>query len=75
MQYYEHLAIHVDIISQEFMDFYGLRKYISNKYSYAEVHKTVYGLPQAGKISHDELVKHLEIWISANIIDSRILEI
>ena len=47
------------MMPQEFINFYDPHKYIKDGYIYAEVQKTMYGLLQAGKLSNDELTKHL----------------
>ena len=48
------------MIPQEFVEKYNLNKKLHNGYVFARVTKGIYGLPQAGRISHDCLVKHLE---------------
>ena len=47
------------MMPNKFIAHYKLQKYIVNGYIYAVVKKTMYGLPQAGKISHQMLVTHL----------------
>ena len=42
------------------MDKYNLKEKLHNGYIFTRVTKGVYGLPQAGQIAHDDLVKHLE---------------
>ena len=52
MQQCEYLAIKADMISTKFIEHYKPQKYIVNGYINAVVKKTMYGLPQADKISH-----------------------
>ena len=40
-------------------EWYNLRPYINNNALYASVHKTHYGLPQAGALSQQRLFRHL----------------
>ena len=50
------------MITQEFVDKFNLQEKLHNGYIYARVTKGMYGLPQAGRIAHDSLVKHLETY-------------
>ena len=52
--------IQISMIPQEFLDKYNLKGKSHNGYIFARVNKGIYGLPQAVKIAHDSLVKHLE---------------
>ena len=52
--------MHVSIIPQECVDKFNLKDKAYNGYIFAQVTKGVYEPPQAGLISHDTLVKHLE---------------
>ena len=52
--------IQISMIPQEFVDKYNLKDKAHNGYISARVTKGVHGLPQAGRISHDALVQHLE---------------
>ena len=38
----------------------NLKEKSHNGYIYARVTKGIYGLPQAGRVAHDALVKHVE---------------
>ena len=46
------------MISQEFFDKYNLQEKSHNGYIYSMVTKGMYGLPQAGQIAHNSLVKN-----------------
>ena len=50
------------MIPQEFVEKYNLTEKSHNGYIYARVTKGMYGLPQAGRIAHDALVKQLEMY-------------
>ena len=56
----EYIMIQISMIPQEFVEKYNLTEKAHNEYIYARVTKGMNGLPQAGWISHDALVKHLE---------------
>ena len=47
-------------IPQEFVDGYDLTKYTQNWWIYFEIRKGVYGLPQSGRLSSDQIRIHLE---------------
>ena len=55
----KYIMIQISMVPQEFVEEYNLAKKAHNGYIYARVTKIMYGIPQAVKISHDELVKHL----------------
>ena len=42
------------------MNFYQLQSFIQNQTMYCSVHKTHYGLPQAGILSQQRLIQHLK---------------
>ena len=52
--------IQISMIPQEFVGKYNVTEKAHNGYISAQVTKGMYGLPQAGRISHDALVKHLD---------------
>ena len=56
---WEYVRIAVSMIPAEIMDLYDLHDKVHNGYVYAEVRKTMYGLPQAGRMAEEELVEHL----------------
>ena len=49
-----------DIIPQEIIDKYNLTNIAHNRKVFINIRKGIYGLPQAGMISHDILKNHLE---------------
>jgi len=57
---YEYMKIHKNLIPQEFIDLYDLKSILGNDdFFYMEIRGGMYGLPQAGRLAHDELVQHL----------------
>ncbi len=55
----EYLRIPITMIPPLIQDVYDLHRFISNGTLYASVHKTHYGLPQAGALSQQRLYAHL----------------
>jgi hypothetical protein len=51
--------IPIDCIPQHIIDMYHLTPLIHNGYVYVQVRKGMYGLKQAGKLAHDQLVQNL----------------
>ena len=57
---HEYVRFRADLIPQAIKDHYNLHEKIGrDKYIYARVNKAWYGLKQAGRIAHDDLVKRL----------------
>jgi hypothetical protein len=56
---YAYMRIPVSVIPDEIMLEYDLAKLVHNKHVYAEIHKGMYGLPQAGRLANDRLIKLL----------------
>ena len=56
----EYIMIQISMIPQEFVEKYNLKENTYNGYIFARVTKGMYGIPQAGKIAQDNLVKQLE---------------
>lgn len=50
------MKIAVNNILLEFMKAYNLHDLVTDGYVYVEIRGRMYGLPQAGRISHNELV-------------------
>ena len=48
-----------NIIPPDIIDDYNLKSKVRNDKVYARVTKGIYGLPQSGKLAHDNLVAHL----------------
>ncbi len=55
----EYIRIQAQLIPPSVVEFYQLDTYMRNKALYCFVHKTHYGLPQAGALSQQRLFKHL----------------
>ena len=56
----EYIMIQISMIPQEFVEKYNLAEKSHNGQIYARVTKGMYGLPQAGRIENDVLLKYLE---------------
>ena len=48
------------MILERVVKFYNLTQFVNSKAIYFSVHRTHYGLPQAGALSQQRLFKHLE---------------
>lgn len=55
----EFMRLPVTMIPEEIMQKYDLAKIVDNGYVYCKIKKGMYGLPQAGKIANDLLVKRM----------------
>ena len=60
MEEYEYMRIPVSIIPDDIIKQYNLRPLIHNRVVYVEIQKGMYGLPQAGKIANNQLIKLLK---------------
>ena len=58
----EYIMIQIAMIPQEFADKYNLQEKVHNGYIYERVTKGVYGIHRAGRISNDDLLKHLYLY-------------
>ena len=56
----EYMRIPIDVIPEEIIEQYNLRSIESNGYVYVEINRSMYGLPQAGRLANDELVPYLK---------------
>ena len=56
----EFMFIDAKLIPKEFLDEYDLHPKIHNGKIYVRINKGMYGLPQAGKLAHDQLKAHLQ---------------
>ena len=54
----EYVRFRVDMIPQRIFDHYNLHDKVHDGYVYACINKAWYGLKQARKIAHDDLVEH-----------------
>ena len=55
MNRYEYIKLLLSIIPEEIIQQYNLRKLVQKGFVYMEIHKGMYGIPQAGKIANDKL--------------------
>ena len=56
----EYMFIYANLIPPEFMDEYNLHDFVHDGKVYLQINKGMYGLPQAGKLAHDQLKAHLK---------------
>ncbi len=56
----EYIRIPRNLIPEKVIDFYELESFFTNNAIYYSVHKTHYGLPQAGALSQQRLFRHLQ---------------
>jgi hypothetical protein len=59
MDEFEYMRIAVHLIPEDIMRQYNLYELVHNGYVYVEIQKGMYGLPQAGRLANDRLVKLL----------------
>jgi hypothetical protein len=57
----EYIRIPRNLIPEKVIAFYELERFFSSNALYCSVHKTHYGLPQAGALSQQRLFKHLQL--------------
>ena len=57
----EYIRIPRNLIPENVITFYDLERFFSSNAIYCSVHKTHYGLPQAGALSQQRLFKHLKL--------------
>lgn len=55
----EYIRLPISIIPVEIINKYNLLSLVHNGFVNIKINKGMYGLPQAGKITHNELVRHL----------------
>ena len=56
---YAYMMIPINVIPPDIIEKYNLLDYVVNGKVYAEVSKGIYGLPQAGKLANEQLIRHL----------------
>ena len=56
----EYIRIPRNLIPNKVINFYDLERFFNNNTLYCSVHKTHYGLPQAGALSQQRLFQHLK---------------
>jgi hypothetical protein len=59
MECYEYMHIPLSAIPQSVIEQYALLKYVHNRRVLVEISKGMYGLPQAGILAYEQLVRHL----------------
>jgi hypothetical protein len=59
MERFEYMRIPVNVIPDDLMELYNLAGLVHNGGVYVEIRRGMYGLPQAGRIANDRLVKFL----------------
>jgi hypothetical protein len=59
MECYEYMRIPLSAITRSIIEQYDLLKYVHNGHLLVEIIKGMYGLPQAGILSYEQLVRHL----------------
>jgi hypothetical protein len=59
MECYEYMRIPLSSIPQSIIEQYALLKYVHNGHVLVEISKGMYGLPQAGILTYEQLVRHL----------------
>ena len=57
---YENIRLSIKIFPQNIIDAYNLLGLVHNGYVYYEIQRGMYGLPQAGKLCYNQLVRQLE---------------
>ena len=60
MNIYEYMKIPLEIIPEEIIQQYNLRKLSHKGFVYMEIQKGMYGLPHLGKIANDKLKLHMD---------------
>ena len=56
----EYVKFKVDLIPPRIIQYYNIQHLIHEGYIYARINKAWYGLKNAGRIAHDDLVQHLQ---------------
>ena len=59
----EYIMINISTISQELIDKYNFKDKLQNGYIFRRLTKGIYGLSQAGRITQDYIVQHLEPYV------------
>ena len=57
----EYLMVPFSLFSPDIVQDFNLKDKVSNNMVYGKVVKAMYGLPQSGKLAHDDLVAHLAL--------------
>jgi hypothetical protein len=59
MERYEYMRVPLHMLPASIIEEYNLTPLIHNGFVYVEIRRGMYGLPQAGKIANDQLIKFL----------------
>ena len=59
MDRYEYMRIPIDMIPEAIIEQYNLRLLIHNGAVFVEIRRGMYGLPQAGRLANDQLIKFM----------------
>jgi hypothetical protein len=59
MERYEYMRVPIHMIPTDIIESYKLAPLVKNGFVYVEIRRGMYGLPQAGKIANDQLIKFL----------------
>ena len=57
---FAYMMIPINVVPPDIIQKYNLLDYVVNGKVYVEVSKGIYGLPQAGKLANEQLIRHLE---------------
>jgi len=57
----EYLRVHRRVLPLDIVRRYNLQQYIVDDHVLMAVHKAIYGLPQAGLLAQEQLIKHLAL--------------
>ena len=57
----EYTNIQINLITQEITEEYNVMEHVVNGFAYFEINKGMDGLPQAGKLANDKLIKELAV--------------
>ena len=60
MKEYEYMRMPMKLFHKHIIQQYNLRKHAKNGYVYVEIRKVIYGLPQSGRLTNEQLPKFLE---------------
>ena len=56
----EYMFLPINIIPEHIINKYNFKRIVKDNKVYIQIHKGMYGLPQAGRLSHQQLIKVLE---------------
>ena len=59
MNCFEYMRIPIWMLPDEIIELYNLRPLFNNGFVYVEIRRGMYGLPQAGRLANNQLIKKL----------------